>query len=150
MSNRPDVAIVLFDGDCALCNGCVRWLLKHERRSRYQFAPLQSTAARPWLRAYGLSAADFGSVLAIDGQRLYCKTEAVFHLLREARWYWRLLRVALLIPRPLRDSIYDFVGSHRYRWWGSATYCVIAEPLWRDRLLPETEHPAAITLATPH
>ena len=138
MNSPANVAIVLFDGDCAFCNGCVRWLLKHERRSRYQFAPLQSAVAKPWLEKYGLSTSDFNSVIAIDGQQAFIKSSAALHLLKEAHRYWHLLRILKIIPRPIRDAVYDYVGKNRYQWWGSASRCVIAEPQWQSRLLTDS------------
>ncbi|WP_029890106.1 thiol-disulfide oxidoreductase DCC family protein [Polycyclovorans algicola] len=135
MSETPDAAVLLFDGDCAFCNGCVRWLLRHERRPRYQFAALQSDAAQPLLARFEVPPGDLGSVLVIDHGRLYRKTAAVLHLLPELRWPWPLLRVFVLVPRVLRDAVYDFVGARRYRWWGRATSCVIADPAWHSRVL---------------
>lgn len=135
MSDAPDAAVLLFDGDCAFCNGCVRWLLRHERRPRYHFAALQSEAAQPLLARFEVPSGDLGSVLVIDRGRLYRKTAAVLHLLSELRWPWPLLRVFGLVPRGLRDALYDGVGARRYRWWGRATFCVIADPAWHDRVL---------------
>lgn len=133
--NFDDLAVVLFDGDCAFCNGTVRWLLRHERAPRYRLAALQSEAARPLLAQFGVPAGDLGSVLVIDHGRLYRKTAAVLHLLRELRWPWPLMRVLVVVPRFLRDPVYDFVGARRYRWWGRADRCVVADPALRARVL---------------
>lgn len=135
MTFRVNVPVLLFDGDCAFCNGCVRWLLRHERRSRYYFAPLQSAAAAPLLAEHGIAAGDLSSLAVVDGGRVYRKSAAVLHLLHEAHWPWRLLRVFALVPRALRDAAYDYVGARRYRWWGRASTCVVADPAWRSRLL---------------
>lgn len=135
MTFCANVPVLLFDGDCAFCNGCVRWLLQHERRSRYYFAPLQSAAAAPLLAEHGIAAGDLSSLAVIDGGRLYRKSAAALHLLHEARWPWRLLRVFALVPRALRDAAYDYVGARRYRWWGRASTCVVADPAWQSRLL---------------
>lgn len=135
MTAGPGVPVLLFDGECAFCNGCVLWLLRHERRARYRFAPLQSAAAAPLLAAHGIAPGDLGSLAVIDGGRLYRKSAAVLHLLRETRWPWRLLGIFALVPRALRDVAYDYVGAHRYRWWGRAESCLVADPAWHSRLL---------------
>lgn len=129
------VPVLLFDGECAFCNGCVRWLLKHERSPRYSFAPLQSAAALPLLAAHDVAQGDLSSMVVIDGGQLYRKSDAALHLLRETHWPWRSLRVLAVIPRVLRDAVYDFIGAHRYRWWGRAEHCVMADPAWQSRLL---------------
>lgn len=128
-------AVLLFDGDCAFCNGCVRWLLRHERRPRYRFAALQSAAAQPLLARFSVPPGDLGSVLVIDHDGLHRKSGAILRLLPELRWPWPLLRVFALVPRILRDAAYDYVGARRYRWWGRAKSCVIADPAWHGRVL---------------
>lgn len=132
MNNVP---VLLFDGECAFCNGCVRWLLEHERHPRYHFAPLQSEAAAPLLAEHGIAQGDLGSMVVIDDGKLYRKSAAALHLLRGTRWPWRMLRIFALIPRGLRDAVYDYVGAHRYQWWGRAESCIVADPAWHSRLL---------------
>lgn len=135
MSTNPGtVPVLLFDGECAFCNGCVRWLLAHERRPRYYFAPLQSSAAAPLLKLHGIVNGDLGSIVVIDEGKCYLKSAAALHLLRETRWPWRMLRVFALLPRVLRDAVYDFIGARRYRWWGRAESCIVADPSWQARL----------------
>lgn len=144
MSAPPDAPVLLFDGDCAFCNGCVRWLLRHERRPRYRFAPLQSAAAAPLLATHGIAGGDLSSMVVLDGGKVYLKSAAALHLLRETRWPWPLLRVFAVLPRPPRDAVYDYVGRHRYRWWGRAASCVLADAACQSRLLnPQTNavHP---------
>lgn len=141
MSGNVD-AVLLFDGECAFCNGTVRWLLRHERTPRYRLAALQSDAARPLLARFGVPLGDLGSVLVIDQGRLYRKTAAVLHLLRDVRWPWPLLRALALVPGFLRDPFYDFVGARRYRWWGRATSCVIADPALHARVLTSSTPPS--------
>lgn len=141
--------VLLFDGECAFCNGCVLWLLKHERSPRYSFAPLQSAAALPLLAAHGKAQGDLSSMVVIDGGQLYRKSDAALHLLRETRLPWRMLRVFAVIPRVLRDAIYDFIGAHRYRWWGRAEHCVMADPLWQSRLLEPPDSPLSVNAFMP-
>ena len=127
--------ILLFDGDCAFCNGCVLWLLRHERAPNYRFAPLQSAVAAPLLDRHGIDANDLSSIVVIDADRVHRKSAAVLHLLRATRQPWRSLAVLSILPRRLRDAAYDYVGARRYGWWGRATSCVIADPAWRSRVL---------------
>lgn len=127
IGNNTCVPVLLFDGDCAFCNNYVRWLLKYERRTRFYFASLQSTVAAPLLIAYGIAPGDLSSLVVIDRGMFYRKSSAILHLLQEMRWPWRLLGVFALIPRGARDVVYDYIGARRYRWWGRAESCVIAD-----------------------
>ncbi len=128
------IPVVLFDGDCAFCNGSVRWLLQHERRQRFYFAALQSDPAVKLLALHGFGAVDLSSIVVLDDGVLYRKSNAVLHLLGETNWPWRVLRIFGTIPRPLRDAAYDFIGRHRYRWWGSAEICIIGSENLKSRI----------------
>lgn len=127
--------VILFDGDCALCNASVRWVLRWEREPLYRFSALQSPAAQRLLQPFGVESVDLSSVLVVDAGQLYRKTDAVLHLMRDMRGFWFLLRAFVGIPRPLRDAVYDFVGRRRYRWWGSAKQCVLAQTGLESRVL---------------
>lgn len=135
MSVGTNLQVLLFDGECAFCNRWVRWLLTHERRARYRFAPLQSRAAAELLIAHGADPLDPSTLIVIDAGLVYRKSDAVIHLLKEMRWPWRLGVALRAVPRRWRNRGYDFVGAHRYAWWGRANSCVLAEPAWRLRAL---------------
>jgi len=130
-----EIAVVLFDGECALCNASVRWLLRHERRTRYRFAPLQSGLARSILAGHDVAPDDLTSVLVLDSGKLYRKSAAVLHLARELRLPWTGLLMFRLVPPALRDALYDYVGARRYHWWGRSNYCAAARPEWQSRFL---------------
>lgn len=135
IKTESKIPVLLFDGECAFCNGFVRWMLKHERRPHYYFASLQADVAAPLLVEYKIAPGDLSSLVVIDNARSYRKSDAVLHLLAEMRWPWRLLGVGVLIPRKLRDVAYDFIGKRRYQWWGRADCCIVADPAVRSRIL---------------
>ena len=67
-SSRPQVPVIVFDGICVLCNGWVRFLLKHDREGRYRFAAMQTDAGRALLAGHGLDPDDPGSFLKVGGE----------------------------------------------------------------------------------
>lgn len=38
---------------------------------------------------------------------------------------WPLAQAFLIVPRPLRDSVYDCVASNRYKWFGKTESCQV-------------------------
>ncbi len=133
--NSVIVSILLFDGECAFCNACVQWLVKHERTPRYYFAALQDEGVAPLLQAHGIQQENFDSIVVIDGGSSYIKSAAAFHLLHETHWPWRILSVFRFLPNSLCDFVYDFIGARRYRWWGRAECCMVADPALKARQL---------------
>jgi predicted DCC family thiol-disulfide oxidoreductase YuxK len=131
--------IVFYDGHCALCHGAVKFVLKHDRSgSAFRFAPLQGSTfesrVSPALRA-GLP--DSVVVLTREGV-LLVRSNAFLYILRRLGGGWKTLGTILrVIPRPLRDLVYDFVARVRYRVFGKRDdVCPVVPPDWRTRFDP--------------
>ncbi|MBA2411064.1 MAG: DUF393 domain-containing protein [Gammaproteobacteria bacterium] len=130
-----DDPVILFDGQCNLCNGSVQFVLKHERRARYRFASLRSAAGQALLADHGLLCSGFDSFVLIQNGRAYTRSDATLRVAKQLRGLWPVLSVFLVVPRVLRDAIYDFAGARRYRWFGKATTCWVNTPQWRARFI---------------
>lgn len=127
--------VVLFDGVCNLCNGSVQFLLRRDRRQRFRFAALQSSAGQRLLRQHGFPAGALESLIVIEAGRARMQSDAALLLARRLPWPWPLLAVFWLFPRPLRDALYAFVARHRYRWFGRTESCMLPTPETAGRFL---------------
>lgn len=134
------VVLVLFDGDCALCQRSVVFLLEHDRLGRMRFSPLDSAAGRRVGGDPG-SVRGAGSILVLDGSELLRESEAVLRLAGHLRFPWNLLRAARLVPRGLRDGVYRWIARNRLRWFGTSDGCSLMRPEWKDRFVEEQESP---------
>lgn len=126
--------MIVFDGNCVLCNGWVKFLLRHDRRARYRFAAMQGQTGRALLAAYGLDPADPSSFLLADAQGMHTDSEAIVGVLSGLGGAWRLAAVARVVPRVLRDLAYRALARRRYRWFGTTT-CTTPTPQQRARFL---------------
>lgn len=127
--------VIVFDGVCVLCNGWVRFLLRHDHAGRYRFAAMQSDAGRTLLSAHGLDADDPASFLLIDGSRAATETEAIIRVLTGLGGAWRAAGLIRLVPQPLRDAAYRSVARNRYRWFGRHAQCVVPSESVHNRFL---------------
>ena len=126
MSSKGDSAIIVFDGVCVLCNGWVRFLLRHDRRGLYRFAAMQSTCGRQLLQAHGLDPDDPQSFLLIDAEGAWMDTDAIRRVLAGLGGIWRAVAMLLgLVPGPLRDRAYRVTARNRYRWFGRRAQCLL-------------------------
>jgi predicted DCC family thiol-disulfide oxidoreductase YuxK len=148
MSNEPAHAVakdaaravVVFDGVCVLCNGWVRFLLRHDRAGRYRFAAMQSPAGSALLAAHGLDPDDPLSLLLVErdrpgGERAATDSDAVRRVLAGLGGAWRVAHAVALVPRVLRDPCYRWIARHRYRWFGRHTSCAPPAPEHASRFL---------------
>jgi len=132
--------LVLFDGVCNLCHAWVQWIVRHDRRGVFRFAALQSAAAQ---RSFGdatpLSA---DSIVLVDERGRHIESEAILRIAHHLGGAWRLLAIARLFPRRLRDAAYRWIARNRYRWFGRQNTCVQPRAELRERFLDADEWPA--------
>jgi predicted DCC family thiol-disulfide oxidoreductase YuxK len=127
-----DAPVIFFDGVCHVCSGLVRFVLRHDRRGRFRFAPLDSDVARARL---GSSAAASDSVILLEAGRRYERADAVLRIARELGAPWSAAVVFRILPHGLRDWGYDWFARRRYRWFGKRETCYLPTPDERARFL---------------
>ena len=133
--------IILYDGVCGLCNSLVQFLLKHDKRGRLRFASLQSDFAEKVLRRHGFDAKDLDTVHVVENydqpdERVLQRSDAILRAGRELGGFWSASSsVARIVPRPLRDLVYRFVATNRYRVFGKYDTCMLPDPKQRSRFL---------------
>ena len=131
--------LMLYDGECGLCDRSLRFVLAHDRRGQFHFAPLQSDLGRREMARVGLDAAKLDSITLIDDDgRPHQFSDAVVRIGRRLdrpySWGATLLR---LVPRPLRDLGYRIVAKNRIAVFGTADAnktCSILPPEQRRRI----------------
>jgi predicted DCC family thiol-disulfide oxidoreductase YuxK len=127
--------LVLFDGVCNFCNGSVNFLIKQDKGKKLKFAPLQSAAAQALLQAHGLPNLTPDSFILIEGQNAYLRSTAALRLLSYLPWYWQWARVFWIVPRFIRDAVYNLIAQNRYRWFGKKDTCIVPDAAVRSRFL---------------
>jgi predicted DCC family thiol-disulfide oxidoreductase YuxK len=130
-----DHAIVLFDGVCNLCNGTVNFIIDHDPTGHFRFAPLQSSVAETYLENADGPDGDLGTIVLVENGQTYVRSTAALRIARRLSGPWSLLSLALVIPRPLRDAVYNVIAANRYDWFGQRDQCRMPTPGLRDRFL---------------
>jgi predicted DCC family thiol-disulfide oxidoreductase YuxK len=113
--------IILFDGTCKLCNNVVKFITKNDSRRLFCFIPLESEKASEYLNRYNEKNVNKGSVLLIQDEKLYTKSNAVLHILKYLDGLWPLFYGFIIVPGFIRDPVYDIIARYRYRWFGAVT-----------------------------
>jgi predicted DCC family thiol-disulfide oxidoreductase YuxK len=126
--------VVIFDGLCRFCDGTVQFILAHDRRGAFRFAPSQSAAASPLLARCGLPPAP-GTIVLIDRDGCWTRSDATLRIARALGFPWSIFAVLLWLPRALRDPVYAFVARRRLQWFGRRDACRIPTPEQARRFL---------------
>ncbi len=133
MTIRRERPLFVFDGHCVLCSSGAAFVMRHDLEGAVQFASAQSELGNALYRTLGMPIDD--SYLLIDSDGCHTKSDGYFQLARILGGWWRLALVGKIIPRPIRDWLYDRVAEHRYRWFGKTQQCSLLTSEQRDRLV---------------
>lgn len=127
--------VILFDGVCNLCVFFVGFVIRRDPAEKFVFASLQSEAGRRLVRDHGVPGDAMTSIILVEESRYYWKSEAALRIFRGLSFPWPLLFPFVLVPRFIRDAVYDFVAAHRYRWFGKRDECMLPTPELKRRFL---------------
>jgi predicted DCC family thiol-disulfide oxidoreductase YuxK len=120
--------IVLFDGDCGMCSGFVRFVLRASDDDSILFVALQSNRGQELLRFHGIDPAVTDSIVVIIKGHAWTYSSAIVEISRYLRFPWSILGSIALIPRPLRDFGYRIIARFRRRVTPVRSHCRIMKP----------------------
>ena len=132
--------VLLYDGTCGLCHATVRFILRHDKNRSLRFASLTGNFGRSIVEKQPeLEGVD--SVVWLEpaaNNRAACVLVRSTAALRVARYLggpWRLFLVFALVPRTIRDRLYDLLARHRHLLAGPKDDCFALSPETRGRFL---------------
>jgi predicted DCC family thiol-disulfide oxidoreductase YuxK len=127
-------SILLFDGECNLCNGSVDFVIRRDRKRRFRFAALQSPAGARLRRSLAVPPQVDSLVLIEDGVA-YIRSSAALRVATGLNMPWPLLWIFMLVPRVIRDAVYEWVARNRTIWFGKRDTCRVATDEERSRFI---------------
>lgn len=127
--------IILFDGICNFCNSAVNFVIRNDKKSTIKFATLQSEIADQLLEKYSVSKEGLRTFFFIENGIVYTSSTAAIRVCRYLGGLWPLMIGFIIVPRFIRDGIYNWVSKNRYKWFGTREECMVPSPELRMRFL---------------
>ncbi len=134
MSNDQH-ALVLFDGVCNFCNDRINFIIRHDKKNHFRFAPLQSETGKKVLRENGRDDTDPDTFILVENGKIYDRTTAALRIARKLDGLWPLLYAFIIVPPFIRDVAYRIIAKNRYKWWGKQESCMIPTPEVRKKFV---------------
>lgn len=127
--NQKKNLLILYDGNCGLCNKVVQFVIARDPNFLFNFAALDSNVAQEQMRShdYDQPLDNPDSFVLIDGDNLYDRSSAGLHLMRALSYPYKLLFPLILVPKFLRDPFYNLIARNRHRWFPAPDSCQIPE-----------------------
>ncbi len=113
--------VVVFDGECVLCNKALMLLIKLDKHSGLRYTSLQGE----YVKNLDMPI-DIDSIVFYEEGSLYYKSTAILKIVRSLGGVGILANIFYLIPRFVRDFVYDMIAKYRYNIFGKMDICYIA------------------------
>lgn len=130
-----DRGVILFDGECAFCEGAVIFIARRDPAAYFRFGASQSPQSAALLAHHSLTRETARSIVLIEGGHAYLRSTASLRIAARLTWPWSMARVFLWVPRPVRDAVYRVVAAVRVRLAGRSNACEIPPPEIRARMI---------------
>ncbi|MBM4188869.1 MAG: DUF393 domain-containing protein [Gemmatimonadetes bacterium] len=128
--------VLLYDGDCGFCQATVQFVLRRDREKTLRFAPLQGEFAAALRARFGeLEAVDSVVWVPAGGEGVLLRSDAAFAVARYLGGAWRLLPALAVVPRAIRDRVYDAIAARRHRL-AERRACLLPAAEDRARFIP--------------
>lgn len=132
--------VLLYDGQCGFCNKAIQRILRYDKRKAIFFAALQSDYGKSVLTRHP-ELAGIDSLVYVEPldfaylERVFVRSDAALHIAGYLGGPWKLALVGYIIPRSVRDYLYDQFAKRRYRWFGRYDTCPLPPAEVRARFL---------------
>lgn len=127
--------IILFDGVCHLCDWMVLFVLKRNKKKDIYFAPLQSDQGAKLLEQFEYPKGFDGKIVFIENGEVFDGSTACLKIVKYLSLPWNLFQVCIIIPKVIRDSIYQIIARNRFRWFGKKDICSLPKTEDKHRFL---------------
>lgn len=127
--------IILFDGVCNLCNSTVQKVIENDAKNQFKFASLQSEFGQKFLEKNKLSKDEFNSMILVDGEKFYTRSDAALRIGKELKGLYKLSGLLFAFPKFIRNPVYDFVSRNRYKWFGKQESCWLPTPELKEKFI---------------
>jgi predicted DCC family thiol-disulfide oxidoreductase YuxK len=127
MINFPEnKQLILFDGVCNLCNSSVQFIIRNDKKNTFLFTPLQSIAGKEIIKTYNVDTSKTDSILLYSKKNgLSIKSTAALNIAKHLRAPINFLIIFFVVPKFVRDWVYDLIARNRYSWFGKQNECMI-------------------------
>lgn len=125
--------IVFFDNNCLLCNRTVLFLLKRDKYTVLQFAPIGGETFD--FHNLKINSKNENSVIFLNNGKISLRSTAILKILYQLPFPWKLAIVFTIVPASIRDFAYRYIAKNRMKFFGKNNMCIANEARYAESLL---------------
>ncbi|MBE0640796.1 MAG: DUF393 domain-containing protein [Bacteroidales bacterium] len=137
--NQADISgpapLILYDGECPLCNASVRFVLRVDRQGNIRFSPLDSAYAREVLKAHFPEGKVPDSLIFVTNGCVDTRSDALLAILNYLPFPWRALVILRILPSWLRNLSYRLIAASRQMFGSENKACSLPDAEYKNRFV---------------
>ena len=130
-------SIIFFDGICNLCNASIDFVIQRDKNDHFLVGALQEDLSKKVLSKYNVKEDYLDSLVLLEKGEIFYKSSAALKIARNLSGLWPALYPLIFLPTFFRDSVYNWIGTNRYRWFGKKSSCRLPTPAEKAKFLSE-------------
>lgn len=115
------MSIVFFDSICILCHRSVRVLIYLDKKKILRYSSLEGEK----IKSLKINT-NIDSIIFYDEGEVYYKSTAILKIFSRLGGFYKLMNIFYILPKFLRDFLYDILTKYRYRIFGKSNTCSIS------------------------
>jgi predicted DCC family thiol-disulfide oxidoreductase YuxK len=137
---QADDCVILFDGVCKLCNAWSNFIIKYDTEQHFKLCSMQSPEGQRILKHFEMPTHHFDTMLYVEGNQYFTKSDACLNMVNKLTFPWRMLYIGKIIPKTIRDWLYNRIALNRYVLFGKYQYCMLPNEDHIHRFLKNKDH----------
>lgn len=113
MTQNKDIVYVFYDNNCAFCKETIAFFKK--KTSSILFQPIQERSSRTILKNNGIHFINYNTIYYVHNNNVYIKSKAIFSIINNLKFPYRLVNVFSILPLKITDWIYQIISKNRYK-----------------------------------
>jgi predicted DCC family thiol-disulfide oxidoreductase YuxK len=114
--------VLLYDGECKFCNFWITLIQRQKAQNKFRYYALQSDEGKELQSKFSIPQS-VDSVLVIKNETVFFKSNAALEVANTLGGKWKFALVFWLMPKPIRDWLYDLVAKNRHRIFRNRQNC---------------------------
>ncbi|WP_299888011.1 thiol-disulfide oxidoreductase DCC family protein [uncultured Lacinutrix sp.] len=129
--------IVFFDGECAMCNGLVLFILEKDKSLKMNFISLQTKKAEDLLLKNDIviNNKKITTIYYLSNGKIKSHSDAIISIFYDLGSLWKVFITLKIIPKKIRDLVYRFISKNRYLFFGKQESCKLLSIENRNRII---------------
>lgn len=122
---------ILFDSKCNLCSKTVKRVMKFDKNKSFTFISNNSEDGKNIISKNNLNSMTTETiVLFISEEKFLIKSDAAISIAIKLYPLFVIFNILFIIPKRIRDKVYDYIAKNRYKWFGENESCDITNEIY--------------------